>query len=187
MHIVYRVYKEYRGRRTDMRTRYAVVETVLGEMTLVASGDAVVGVYFRHHWYRPAQATFGRRIAAAEDPVLAEAAGQLDEYLRGDRNVFDLRTETHGDPFQERVWRLLRRIPRGKTITYGLLAERLGDKTQAQLVGQAVGRNPLSVIVPCHRVVGTNGRLTGYAGGLARKRYLLDLEEPAGIKAGRLF
>jgi methylated-DNA-[protein]-cysteine S-methyltransferase len=171
----------------NMNTRHAVVDTALGDVTLVASGDSIVGVYFRHHWYRPAQDTFGECVPVATDELLGEAARQLVEYLVAQRDAFELPTATHGDPFQEGVWQLLRQIPRGETITYGALAEKLGDKTQAQLVGRAVGRNPLSVIVPCHRVVGTGGRLTGYAGGLARKRFLLDLEEPARVKAGKLF
>jgi methylated-DNA-[protein]-cysteine S-methyltransferase len=123
----------------------------------------------------------------ANDALLRLAAAQLHQYLAGERTSFDLPTATSGDPFQERVWRLLRDIPRGETVTYGELAVQLGDKSLAQSVGQAVGRNPLSVIVPCHRVVGADGRLTGYAGGLKRKQFLLDLEEPALAKAGRLF
>ncbi|GAA1618148.1 hypothetical protein GCM10009744_00900 [Kribbella alba] len=85
------------------------------------------------------------------------------------------------------MWALLDEIPFGETTTYGELAERLGDQTLAQQVGKAVGQNPLSIVVPCHRVVGKDGKLTGYAGGLKRKQFLLDLEEPATVKAGRLF
>jgi methylated-DNA-[protein]-cysteine S-methyltransferase len=92
-----------------------------------------------------------------------------------------------GDDFQQRVWAILREIPYGTTTTYGAIAGRLGDKALAQRVGQAVGRNPLSIVVPCHRVVGSNGWLTGYAGGLERKRRLLDLEQPMDARAGRLF
>jgi methylated-DNA-[protein]-cysteine S-methyltransferase len=170
-----------------MDTRHVVVDTLLGKITLVASGGSVVGLYFAHHWYLPARDTLGAEVPVADDALLSLAAGQLDEYLAGERTSFDLPTATSGDPFQERVWRLLRDIPRGETVTYGELAVQLGDKALAQSVGQAVGRNPLSVIVPCHRVVGADGRLTGYAGGLKRKQFLLDLEEPALAKAGRLF
>lgn len=169
-----------------MNTRHTVVDTALGDVTLAAAGESIVGVYFRHHWYRPPQHTLGTRVSVTADGLLADAALQFVQYLDGDRVSFDLPTATHGDPFQERVWALLRQIPRGETVTYGALAEKLGDWTQAQLVGQAVGRNPLCVIVPCHRVVGAGDRLTGYAGGLARKRFLLDLEEPASAKAARL-
>jgi len=173
--------------RDGVHTRHAVVDTALGEVTLVAAGDAIVGLYFRQHWYRPPQTDFGRCVPSSEDELLSAAARQLEEYLNGDRACFDLPTAASGDPFQERVWALLRQIPRGHTVTYGELAEMLGDKGQAQLVGQAVGRNPLCVIVPCHRVVGADGRLTGYAGGLPRKRYLLELEAPLDVKADRLF
>jgi methylated-DNA-[protein]-cysteine S-methyltransferase len=170
-----------------MDTRHVVVDTLLGKITLVASGGSVVGLYFPHHWYLPARDTLGPEVPVADDALLSLAAVQLHEYLAGERTSFDLPTATSGDPFQERVWRLLRDIPRGETVTYGELAVQLGDKALAQSVGQAVGRNPLSVIVPCHRVVGADGRLTGYAGGLKRKQFLLDLEEPALAKAGRLF
>jgi len=170
-----------------MDTRHVVVDTLLGKITLVASGESVVGLYFSHHWHRPALDSLGAEVPVADDALLSLAAGQFGDYLAGERTSFDLPTATHGDPFQERVWRLLRDIPRGETVTYGELAARLGDKALAQSVGQAVGRNPLSVIVPCHRIVGADGRLIGYAGGLKRKQFLLDLEEPALAKAGRLF
>jgi len=170
-----------------MDTRHAVIDTVLGEVTLVASGRSIVGLYFRHHWYRPAEATFGRRVPITSDELLGDAASQLQDYLDADRVAFDLPTATAGDSFQESVWELVRQIPRGQTVTYGDLADRLGDKTLAQSVGQAVGRNPICVILPCHRVVGAGARLTGYAGGVARKKFLLDLEEPASAKAERLF
>ncbi|GAA1558799.1 methylated-DNA--[protein]-cysteine S-methyltransferase [Kribbella sancticallisti] len=169
-----------------MTNRHAIVSTELGDLTLVASGDALTGVYFPHHWVKPEPSTLGAKVE--HDPLLVEAARQLDEYLAGERETFDLSIELQGgDDFQRRVWALLDGIPRGETTTYGELAERLGDKQLAQLVGQAVGRNPLSIIVPCHRVVGKDGKLTGYAGGLKRKQFLLDLEEPATVKAGRLF
>lgn len=170
-----------------MYTRHAVIDTVLGEVTLVASGTSIVGLYFRHHWHRPAEVSFGTLVAVASDELLRDAACQLREYLDGDRVTFDLPTATAGDSFQESVWELVRQIPRSETVTYGDLADRLGDRTLAQSVGQAVGRNPLCVILPCHRVVGANGRLAGYAGGLARKKFLLDLEESASAKAERLF
>jgi methylated-DNA-[protein]-cysteine S-methyltransferase len=126
-------------------------------------------------------------VNADDDEVLQKSHAQLAEYLSGERTGFDLPTATHGDAFEERVWALLREIPIGETTTYGDLAERLGDKSLAQAVGQAVGRNPISIVVPCHRVVGKNGKLTGYAGGLKRKQFLLELEEPALVKGGKLF
>ncbi|HEY5222210.1 MAG TPA: methylated-DNA--[protein]-cysteine S-methyltransferase [Microbacteriaceae bacterium] len=170
-----------------MTTRHAVIETPIGEVTLVATGDALTGLYFPHHWYMPPISTFGARVDATNDGLLSSAALQLEEYFRGERISFALSTETHGDPFQERVWALLNDIPFGTTTTYGELAERLGDKSLAQQVGKAVGQNPLCIFVPCHRVVGKNGKLTGYAGGLKRKQFLLELEEPAEVQAEKLF
>jgi methylated-DNA-[protein]-cysteine S-methyltransferase len=161
-----------------MNNRHAVVSTRLGDLTLVASGNVLIGVYFPHHWVKPDPATLGEKVKT--DPLLTEAARQLDQYFAGERDTFDLTIELRGgDAFQQKVWALLDQIPRGETTTYGDLAERLGDKQLAQLVGKAVGSNPLSIIVPCHRVVGKNGKLTGYAGGLERKQFLLDLEEAA--------
>ena len=159
-----------------MRTRHAAVHTEeLGELTLVAVGPALAGVYFEGHWTNPDRSEFGEEVGES-DPVIAEAARQLREYLRGERTSFELATTARGSAFEERVWPLLEAIPFGETVTYGELAERLGDRGLARGVGQAVGRNPLSIVVPCHRVVGKEGRLRGYAGGLRRKRLLLDLE-----------
>ncbi|WP_164255258.1 methylated-DNA--[protein]-cysteine S-methyltransferase [Streptomyces sp. S4.7] len=166
---------------------HAVVETSLGGLTVVASGGAITGLYFPHHWYMPSGASLGRRVDVQEDTLLTEAAAQLGEYLDGERTAFDLPTRTDGDAFQERVWAMLREIPFGETTTYGELAERLGNKALAQSVGQAVGHNPISIIVACHRVVGSNGKLTGFAGGLERKQRLLEIEEPRTVKEARLF
>jgi len=170
-----------------MNRRHAVIETQLGEVVLVADDASLVGLYFPDHWYKPAAGTLGGRAEVADDPLFSETRRQLDEYLGGSRTTFDLPTSTRGDAWQETVWALLREIPYGRTTTYGDLAGRLGDPGLAQAVGQAVGRNPLCVIVPCHRVVGRGGSLTGYAGGVRRKRILLELEEPAEVTSGRLF
>jgi len=170
-----------------MDVRHAIVDTVLGDVTLVASDDAIVGLYFSHHWYLPTADSLGVQVEVSGDELLQTAWVQLREYLNGDRTSFELKTATNGDPFQERVWAMLNEIPIGETTTYGDLAERLGDKALAQSVGQAVGHNPISIVVPCHRVVGKDGKLTGYAGGLKRKQFLLELEEPALVKSGKLF
>jgi methylated-DNA-[protein]-cysteine S-methyltransferase len=170
-----------------MTTRHAVIDSALGELTLVADDDALTGLYFRHHWYRPSADTFGPRVDAESDELLARAQTELTDYLAGHRTDFDLPITLHGDEVQRRVWDLLTSIPYGDTITYGELAASLADGTTPQEVGQAVGRNPLSIVVPCHRVVGRNGELTGYAGGLKRKQFLLELEEPAETRAARLF
>ena len=170
-----------------MNTRHCVVDTQLGELTVVAEGDALTGVYFRHHWHRPEQSSFGTLVDVHADVLLAEAELQLTDYLARDRTDFDLPLHPHGNQRQHRVWELLTAIPHGGTVTYGELATALADGMTPQEVGQAVGRNPLCIVIPCHRVVGSNGRLTGYAGGLKRKQFLLDLEEPADAKAARLF
>jgi len=174
-------------RLQGMNTRHAVIDSPLGELTVVAQDDALTGLYFPHHWYRPADETLGQRVDAESDELLAEAQTQLTDYLAGRRHGFNLPTRLHGDEAQQRVWHLLSTIPYGETITYGELAAAVADGSTAREVGQSVGRNPLSVIVPCHRVVGKNGQLTGYAGGLTRKQLLLELEEPSERKAARLF
>lgn len=170
-----------------MSTRHTVIDSPLDELTLVADDDALTGLYFRHHWRRPRAHEFGQRMDADADPLFSRVRRQLIEYLNGDRTRFDLPTAARGDDLQHRVWALLTHIPYGGTTSYGDLAATLGEGTTAWQVGQAVGRNPLSIVVPCHRVVGRDGRLTGYAGGLKRKQCLLELEEPERARAARLF
>ncbi len=170
-----------------MTVRHTRIETGLGELTLVADGDALTGIYFPGHWHPPAAGTTGDYVDAVGDPLFTETATQLDDYLAGRRDDFDLPTATAGDTFSEQVWAMLREIPYGRTTSYGELAERLGDRSLARMVGRAVGHNPLSILVPCHRVLGKDGKLTGYAGGLDRKQRLLDLEQPVAADAGRLF
>jgi len=160
----------------DAYTRHAIVKTSIGDITLVASGDALIGVYFPNHWTKPNVRAFGTRVETSSDRLLAEADRQLSEYLQGDRTEFALPMQTRGDAFQEHIWSLVREIPYGGTATYGELAEKYGDRSLARDVGKAVGSNPLAVIVPCHRVVGKDGKLVGYAGGLERKQALLDIE-----------
>lgn len=152
--------------------RHTVIESPIGELTLVADGAELLGVYFPHHWYRPDPATFGPR----DDRGFTEATRQLAEYLAGRRTDFDVAMRADGDEFQRAVWKRIAAVPYGDTTTYGDLARDMGDPSLARDVGVAVGRNPLSIVVPCHRVLGKGGALTGYAGGLRRKRFLLDLE-----------
>lgn len=165
-------------------TWHSVLGSELGELTLVRDADGMRGLYFPQHWYRPDPATFGPRV----EEGFEEVEHQLAAYLAGRRRTFDLNLVLHGAPLQRRVWDLIRLIPYGETVTYGDLATRIGGGVTAQQVGAAVGRNPFSIIVACHRVVGRNGKLTGYAGGLARKRHLLDLErEQVSLSAGAPF
>ena len=170
-----------------MNVRHIVIDTGLSDITLVADGDAVTGLYFRHHIRRPPQEAFGPEVVPSTDPLLSKAARQVRAYLAGELMQFDLPLEAEGNAFQHRVWKLAAEIPRGTTTTYGRLAEQLGDGSLAVQVGQALAANPLCILVPCHRVVGSDGSLTGYAGGLKRKQALIDLEEPAGTGASRLF
>lgn len=170
-----------------MTRRHAALATELGELLVVADGDALAGVYFPQHWHPPAAGTIGERVDVSVDPVFEAFATQLAEFLAGGRREFDLATAPVGDPFQHAVWDLLRGIPYGETTTYGALAVELGDRNLARRVGGAVGRNPLSIVVPCHRVVGASGALTGYAGGLERKLRLLELEGAAVVAQRRLF
>jgi methylated-DNA-[protein]-cysteine S-methyltransferase len=160
--------------------RHAVVSTRIGELTVVVSGDALVGIYFPHHWVKPGP--LGERVEAS-DPLIAAVIAQLSSYLEGSLQRFDLPVVLQGDSFQQQVWGLLEEIPYGETTTYGEIAAQLGlGPSAAQAVGKAVGQNPVSIVVPCHRVVGKNGSLTGYAGGLKRKQFLLELEEPVGAR-----
>ncbi len=171
-----------------MSTRHAILTTrEIDDVILVATDAAITGIYYPQHWTKPDRSTFGEQVELSSDPVLSEAADQLQQYLRGERTTFDFPTAVHGNPFEERVWALLDRVGFGETATYGELAEQLGDRRLARMVGRAVGHNPLSIVVGCHRVVGRDGKLTGYAGGLQRKEFLLELELPARVRAGRLF
>jgi methylated-DNA-[protein]-cysteine S-methyltransferase len=151
---------------------HTVVDSPLGPLTLVGTDGALTGLYMDRQRYRPEPETFGDR----DDVPFAEAARQLEEYFAGTRTRFDLPLAMAGTPFQRQVWEALRAIPYGRTVSYGQLADRLGRPTAARAVGLANGHNPIGIIVPCHRVVGASGDLTGYGGGLDRKRRLLDFE-----------
>lgn len=160
-------------------TVQARVPTALGPVRLAASPLGLCGVWFEGQRHEPRHQLEGPAawVETAEHPVLQEAARQLEHYLRGERGSFDLPLDlSGGTPFQQEVWRALLSIGRGGTTSYGRLSHQLGRPRAVRAVGAAVGRNPLSVVVPCHRVVGATGDLTGYAGGLERKTALLALE-----------
>jgi methylated-DNA-[protein]-cysteine S-methyltransferase len=159
---------------------HTVLATSLGELTVVREDGAMTGLYFPRHWPRPDRTAFGQRSNEGFD----EVARQLGEYLDGDREEFDLPLRVRGSEFDHRVWDLIKGVPYGETTTYGELAHSLGADTDPRDVGAAVGRNPICVIIPCHRVVGAYGRLTGYAGGLDRKRTLLEIEHTGAPSAG---
>ena len=145
----------------------------VGELVLVGDETALRGLHFPNHRPLPAD------LREARAPF-ADALEQLEQYFAGERREFDLNLELAGPAFHQRVWEALTTIPYGETRSYGQLALALGDRNLAQAVGTANGRNPIAIVVPCHRVIGADGSLTGYGGGLPRKRHLLDLE------AGRL-
>ena len=156
--------------------RHATVASDLGDLLAVADGDALVGLYFPSHWHPPKDGTTGPEVSPTGDAVFEATRHQLAEDLRGERTAFTVPTTTRGDGFSERVWDLLVRIPYGTTTTYGAIARELGGPGLAQRVGQAVGRNPVSIVIPCHRVVAADG-IGGYgsAGGGVKRR-LLALE-----------
>lgn len=146
----------------------------LGAILLAASPRGLAGLWFEGQRYHPAA---DRWQMAPDHPVLALARTQLDEYFSGRRTVFELPLDLQGGtPFQQSVWRALLSIPAGGRTSYRVLGERIGKPSAVRAVGAAVGRNPVSIVVPCHRVVGSDGSLTGYAGGLDRKTALLQLE-----------
>jgi methylated-DNA-[protein]-cysteine S-methyltransferase len=161
---------------SDRAPSRSVIDSPLGPITLVACDGALTGLYMNGRGPDPAGAADAADGDPADAAVLAWAAHQLAEYFDGRRQDFDLPVELAGTPFQRRVWDALRGIGYGETVSYGELADQIGQPTAARAVGLANGRNPVSIIVPCHRVVGSDGSLTGYGGGIDNKRILLDLE-----------
>jgi len=162
-----------------MPTYWTSVGSPLGSLSLTADDEGLTGLHMDSEKYGPA----GPRPEWVEDASpFAEVTRQLDGYFAGDRTEFDLPLHPTGTPFQLEVWEALTAIPYGEVRSYGQVAEQLGRPGASRAVGLANGRNPIAVIVPCHRVIGASGSLTGYGGGLHRKRLLLDLE--AGV-AGR--
>ena len=145
--------------------RYTTAPTPIGELTLVASETALTEVHFPRR--------FAGGATRGENAILARAVQQLTEYFAGNRTSFDLPLAMDGTEFERSVWSLLRDIPYGATTSYGDLARRLGTPKDARAVGAANGKNPIPIIVPCHRVIGANGDLTGFGGGLETKRWLL--------------
>lgn len=152
---------------------FTTTESPIGELLLTSNGEALTGVYMQEHRHGPTPEGWLRH---DDLPVLHTARAQLAEYFAGERREFDLPLSLAGTAFQQRVWEELARIPYGVTISYGELAARTGNPAASRAVGLANGRNPVSIIVPCHRVIGADGSLTGYGGGLDRKRALLALE-----------
>lgn len=155
--------------------RYALIPSPLGELLLTANDAGITGLYFEDHRYPPNRTSDWVESSA----FLQAATEQIEEYFQGQRQQFQLTLAPQGTPFQETVWLALRQIPFGETVSYQEVANSLKKPSGARAVGTAIGRNPLSIIVPCHRVVASTGALSGFAGGLPRKQFLLDLENPS--------
>ncbi|MEW2561597.1 methylated-DNA--[protein]-cysteine S-methyltransferase [Streptomyces griseorubiginosus] len=152
--------------------QHTVIDSPYGPLTLVADDGVLCGLYMTDQRHRPPEESFGEPDASP----FGEAEEQLDAYFAGELKEFTLELRLHGTAFQTAVWRELRRIPLGETRSYGQLADALGNPGASRAVGLANGKNPIGIIVPCHRVVGADGGLTGYGGGLERKRRLLAFE-----------
>lgn len=158
-------------------TCHLLLDSPLDELTLVGDDTGLRAVLFAEQRHAPPRDRLGPQLRRAQAPmVLSAAADQLGQYFAGERTEFELPLAPAGTDFQLKVWEGLRRIPYGSTTSYGELAGQLGVRGAARAVGLANGRNPLSIVVPCHRVVGADGSLTGYSGGARRKQTLLDLE-----------
>ena len=156
-------------------TSYDILKTTdLGDLLLVAADGKLTGIYFNDRKHAPKPRSDWR--LEPKHPVLKQAGAELREYLAGRRKSFSTPLSSTGTDFQSEVWRQIARIPYGETITYSELARRAGKPAAVRAAGTATGRNPLSVVIPCHRVVGKDGRMTGYAGGLPRKQRLLEME-----------
>lgn len=167
---------------------FITLPSPVGELKLVANGSRLAAILWEND--KPNRVRLGPMSEAPNNSVLQNAARQLEEYFAGTRNRFDLDLDFAGTPFQKQVWAALLTIPFGETRTYRQIAEQIGNPTAVRAVGAANGRNPISIVAPCHRVIGASGKLTGFAGGLEAKQRLLTLEggqwSPIG-KTGELF
>lgn len=187
---------------TVTNRRFTRVATPLGDLLVAAADEGIFGAYFDGQKHQPPRAWFGVEIPPpaqrpdappqARDELLDAARDQLTAWFARERDDFDLPLAPLGTPFQRAVWERLLAIPLGATTTYGVISASLSPdgvapQGQAQGVGQAVGHNPITVVVPCHRVVGSDGSLVGFAGGLDRKRWLLAREESDETRESRLF
>lgn len=155
---------------------HTTILSPIGPLTLVATGGVLSGLYMDAQRHLPDPSSFGPRDAGP----FGDVEVQLAEYFAGERTDFDLPLRLEGTDFQRRVWAGLQEVPYGRTWSYGQLADHIGAPGASRAVGLANGRNPVAIVVPCHRVVGANGKLTGYGGGLERKQQLLDLERDGG-------
>lgn len=155
-----------------MRTYFSTIDSPIGKILLVSDGESLTRLAMEEQKYFSGVQDNWRR----DDKIFKEARAQLEAYFAGDLQEFDLPLAPQGSEFQLEVWQALQDIPYGKTESYGSLAKRVDSPKGARAVGLANGHNPISIIVPCHRVIGANGKLTGYGGGIERKRWLLEHE-----------
>jgi methylated-DNA-[protein]-cysteine S-methyltransferase len=158
----------------SMNNAYKVISSPVGELKLVASDKGLVAILWENG--SPKRMKLGALVENSDHPVLLETERQLQEYFQGKRKLFSLKLHFTGTKFQNDVWEALRAIPFGETRTYGELARQLGNPRATRAVGAANGRNPIPIVVPCHRVIGASGKLTGFGGGLKNKAHLLELE-----------
>lgn len=165
-----------------MNLVYKVMDSPVGKLKLVASDQGLVAILWEKD--RPRRVRLGELVEDEKSSMLCETERQLQEYFAGKRKTFSLPLDMRGTPFQNDVWEALLAIPYGETKSYGQLAKQLGNPKAVRAVGAANGRNPISIVVPCHRVIGASGKLTGFAGGLDTKAHLLDLEK--GTSSERL-
>ncbi len=157
-----------------MEYYFKIVESPVGRLRLVATDKALVSV----SWERKSPGGQQNHYEKSDHSILLETEQQLNEYFNGERKVFTLNLDFEGTDFQKKVWNALLLIPYGQTSTYGRIAQQVGEPKAAQAVGAANGKNPIAIIVPCHRVIGGSGKLVGFGGGLKNKLWLLDLENP---------
>lgn len=162
-----------------MRTlHYRTIDSPVGLLTLAGRDGKLMHLRMVDQTYEPSREGW-----EADDTAFSDAADQLSAYFAGERTEFDLELDMVGTQFQRRVWEALQTIPYGETCSYGEIARQIGSPSASRAVGLANGHNPIGIIVPCHRVIGANGSLTGYGGGLDRKRALLELERSRAMPA----
>ena len=157
-----------------MSSFFKFLDSPVGRLKLVASETGLIAVLWEND--NPRRVPLTDLVEDNNQDILVEAERQLKEYFAGERRSFSIPLDMRGTPFQKNVWRALLTIPFGETMSYGQIANRLGKPTASRAVGAANGRNPISIVVPCHRVIGSTGKLTGFAGGLKAKTHLLNLE-----------
>jgi len=160
--------------KTNKNYVYKIMPTVLGKLKLIASDKGLAAILWEND--KPDRVRLENPIEDKKHPILLQTERELSEYLAGKRKTFSVKFDPAGTPFQSKVWEALEKIPFGETCSYAAIAKKIGNVKAVRAVGAAIGRNPISVMVPCHRVIGSSGDLTGFAGGLDTKKFLLALE-----------